>query len=82
MHNSARRILVKRGFLHFNLGGEESNNIIKGNSNNFSMVTRSKNLEDETLLRRTGHEFGRVLQGGADLAVAPAKFLAHIQENW
>lgn len=82
MYNSARRIIVKREFLRFNLGGEESNNIIKGNNNNFSMVTRSKNPEDETLLRRTGHEIGRVLQGGADLAVAPAKFLANIQENW
>lgn len=82
MYNSARRTLVKREFLRWNIGGQESNNIIKGNNNKFSMATRSKYPEDETLLRRTGHEIGRVVQGGADLVVAPAKFLVHIQENW
>ena len=39
-------------------------------------------MGQETLLRKVGHEVGRVIESGADLASVPAKWIGHMQENW
>ena len=65
-----------------NFGGNEKNAKIAGNDNKIIFNGGSSKEEQETLLRKTGAQVGRLLEGGTDLVVAPAKWLAHMQENW
>jgi hypothetical protein len=76
------RRLFKRQLFRWNLGGHESNNIISGNNDKMVVNNGPKKVDEETLARKAGHQIGRVLEGGADLVVAPAKWIAHMQENW
>jgi hypothetical protein len=80
MFNVRRYSRVKRLF-KWNIGGQETNHLIQGNDN---VVTNgdSNKPGEETLLRKAGSQVGKVLQGGTDLVVAPAKWLAHMQDNW
>jgi hypothetical protein len=72
----------KRDLFRWNLGGEEQNNVITGNQNDLHVEGSSGNENGQTLVRKAGHQIGKVFEGGADLIIAPAKWLAHMQENW
>lgn len=70
-----------RAAIRWNLGGHEQNTLISGNHN--SMGTMNPlDTNDETLLRKIGHQFGRVFEGSTDLVLSPAKWLSHMQDNW
>ena len=73
---------VKRDVLHWNFGGQEQSNVIQGNNNHFTATHASKTQSDETLLRKAGAQLGRVIEGGTDLVISPAKWLGYMQENW
>jgi hypothetical protein len=84
MFNTSRVQLVKRELLKMNIGGRETNPHVIGDRNHISFNTGSRKEEDgeETLLRKTGTEIGRILEGGTNVVLAPAKWLSHMQENW
>ncbi|CAF3167299.1 unnamed protein product [Rotaria socialis] len=59
--------------------------IVIGPSCPLFLVTYGNEASPEqqtTLLRKAGDQAGRILEGGADVVIAPAKCLAHMQENW
>jgi hypothetical protein len=67
----------------FNFGGVDKSQVIKGNNNHIMATTENPSAEgQETLLRKTAHQIGRIFEGGADLATAPAQWLKSIQQNW
>ncbi len=68
--------------VRLNLGGSENNPKIIGNGNAVHFGTGHEKEEDKTLLRKAGTQVGRILEGGTDIVVSPAKWLAHMQENW
>ena len=91
MFKTRRFQLAKRGaptnnpggeWFKINFGGSEKNAKIAGNDNKILFNDGPSNEEQETLLRKTGAQVGRLLEGGTDLMVAPAKWLVHMQENW
>ena len=84
MFNTRRLQMVKRGVFEFrnNVGGKETNVQIDGTSNSIMLGNTPQKEEDETLLQKTGTQVGRLLEGGTDIVVAPAKWLNHMQENW
>ncbi|CAF3091563.1 unnamed protein product [Rotaria socialis] len=71
---------LKRG--GFSIGGSENNPTITGTQNVVSIGTDSSSSGQETLIRKAGHQIGRVFEGGADLVTAPVRWLTHMQENW
>lgn len=70
----------KRGV--FNFGGCEYNPSVEGDSNQVSIGVAPGHMGQETLLRKTGAQIGKIIEGGADLITVPAKWLNHMQENW
>ncbi|CAF3416996.1 unnamed protein product [Rotaria socialis] len=70
---------LKRG--GFSIGGSENNPTITGTQNVVSIGTDSSSSGQETLIRKAGHQIGRVFEGGADLVTAPVRWLTHMQEN-
>ena len=83
MFNTTRLSLVKRDLLNFNVGGiEKENPKINGNDNHVIIGAQSTKEEETTLLRKAGSQVGRLLESGTDVAIAPAKWLVHMQENW
>lgn len=84
MFNTRRLQLVKRGIIGVknNIGGKENNVNIDGTNNKIMLSNAPQEEQDETLLRKTGTQVGRLLEGGTDIIVAPAKWLNHMQENW
>lgn len=76
--------LVKRELLRVNLGGHETNPnaYIKGNENKVIFGGGDDQDLQLTLLRKAGHQAGRLLEGGTDVAMAPAKWIKDMQENW
>jgi len=88
IRNNTRHLnLVKRQLLKWNVGGQEitnsHNNIINANNSVVSVgIKEGKLLDDETLLRKAGSQIGRILEGSADLAVSPARWINHMQQNW
>lgn len=84
MFNARRLPLVKRGILEFtnNIGGKETNVNIDGTNNKIMLGPSSQKEEEETLLKKTGTQVGRLLEGGTDIVVAPAKWLNHMLDNW
>ena len=79
LHDSKRNSI-------FNFGGAESNvenkPTILGENNNINIGIDPSKIPQETLVRKVGHEVGRVLESGADLVTAPVKWMNHMQENW
>ena len=80
--SATHRSLAKRQLMKFNLGGHESNANIKGNENKVAFGGEMGANGQRTLLRKAGHEIGKILEGGVDIVISPAKWLAHMQENW
>lgn len=75
--------LLKKRDAFFNFGGVDKTQLIKGNHNNVMLTTDNPTVEGkETLLRKSAHEIGRILESGADLASAPAQWLKLMQKNW
>ncbi|CAF4262950.1 unnamed protein product [Rotaria magnacalcarata] len=74
----------KRQLLKVNIGGHEknTNHYINGNDNNLNFDSEESQEEQLTLLRKAGQQAGRILEGGTDVAMAPVKWLAHMQDNW
>lgn len=67
----------------FNFGGSDKSQSIKGNHNKVFAPTENPATEgQETLLRKTGHQVGRIIESGADLATAPAQWLKSVIDNW
>lgn len=67
----------------FNIGGVDKTQLIKGDHNRIMVTTDNPTTDGkETLLRKSAHEIGRILESGADLADAPAQWLKFIQQNW
>ena len=79
-HLIRKKLKTKRDSV-FNFGGYDSANKIYGDKNAIQTVTDRTIAGQETLIRKAGHQVGRVLEGGADLATASAKWLSHIHEN-
>ncbi|CAF2057506.1 unnamed protein product [Rotaria magnacalcarata] len=75
-------VLVKRQLLRFNLGGQEQNPDISGDNNKVMFGSAADAKMKLTLLRKAGHQAGRILEGGTDIVVAPARWLTYMQENW
>ena len=73
---------IKRSLFRWNLGGQENNNVVEGNNNKMNVPPSPSQPNRETLLRKTGTEIQKVLEGGADVLVAPSKWLSHMQEYW
>lgn len=73
---------AKRQLFKFNLGGSEHVPRIDGNQNQINYHGGPKTLEEPTLLRHTGDQVRKLIEGGTDVVLAPAKWLAHMQENW
>ncbi|CAF0899949.1 unnamed protein product [Adineta ricciae] len=71
----------KRAAIRWNIGGHEQNTVISG-ANNSLRTTNPVDSNDETLLRKFGSQLGRMLQGGTDIVISPAKWLSHMQDNW
>lgn len=84
MFNPRRLNLSKRALLKVNFGGRESNPYIAGDRNQitFNASPQQQAEDEETLLRKAGTQVGKILEGGTDLVIAPAKWLVHMQENW
>jgi hypothetical protein len=84
--NPNRHLIMKRAILEelvkINFGGAENSAHIKGNENKVSIGGGMSDDEQLTLLRKAGQEFGKVLEGGADIVTSSAKWIGHIQENW
>ena len=74
--------LVKRQFMKWNVGGHETNPSITGSNNHVFLPSTPDIKEQETLLRKAGDQVGKLLEGGASVALAPAKWLSHMQDNW
>lgn len=72
--------ISKRGL--WNIGGHENHQKVHGNENQINIGVEPSRVGQETLLRKAGHQLGRVLEGGSDLLVAPAKWINHMQSNW
>ncbi|CAF1266602.1 unnamed protein product [Rotaria magnacalcarata] len=75
-------VLVKRQLLRFNLGGQEQNPDISGHKNQVMYGSAADSEMKLTLLRKAGHQAGRILEGGTDIVVASARWLTYMQENW
>jgi hypothetical protein len=73
---------VKRELFKVNIGEHESNPQIAGNNNKVLTAADLEKGEPSTLLRKAGDQVGKILEGGTSIVVAPAKWLAHMQENW
>ncbi|CAF3273736.1 unnamed protein product [Rotaria socialis] len=80
--NTSHRSIIKRQLLKINLGGLEKNPQISGTNNKVSYGDGASREQQTTLLRKAGDQAGRILEGGTDVVIAPAKWLAHMQENW
>jgi hypothetical protein len=74
----------RNSFLNF--GSAETNvdnkPIISGEYNNVNIGVDPSKMGQETLMRKVGHEVGKVIEGGADLVTTPVKWIGHMQENW
>ncbi|CAF4284864.1 unnamed protein product, partial [Rotaria magnacalcarata] len=79
--NTSHRSIIKRQLLKINLGGLEKNPQISGTNNKVSYGDGASREQQKTLLRKAGDQAGRILEGGTDVVIAPAKWLAHMQEN-
>lgn len=67
----------------FNFGGADNSQNIEGDRNSIFGSTQSPaNVGQETLIRKTAHQIGRLLEGGTDVITSPVRWLAHMQENW
>lgn len=67
----------------FNFGGVDHSQKIEGDKNHVFASTQSPtNVGQETLIRKTAHQIGRIFEGGADVITSPARWLANMQENW
>jgi hypothetical protein len=76
------RKLKKRDSV-FNFGGSDNKQEINGNNNHVGVTTKNPaTIGQETLLRKTAHQIGRIFESGADLANAPAQWINSIQQNW
>ncbi len=64
-----------------NLGGSEINPTITGEKNVINMGSEFAQ-QNPTLVQQAGTQAGRVLEAGADIAVAPSKWIGHMQNNW
>lgn len=73
---------MKRGLFSVNLGGSEHKPQIDGNNNQISYFADPKKLEEPTVVQHTGAQVKKLIEGGTDLILTPAKWLAHMQENW
>jgi hypothetical protein len=82
MLNTRRLSHVKRELFKLNIGGHESNPQINGANNQVLSVGEPEKGEPSTLLRKAGNQVGKILEGGTNIVIAPAKWLAHMQENW
>ena len=75
-------VLVKRQLIRFNLGGQEQNPDISGHKNQVMYGSAADSEMKLTLLRKAGHQAGRIIEGGIDVVIAPVRWLMHMQENW
>lgn len=69
-------------WLKTNFGGEEKIVKVAGNNNQVTFHGKRSDDEESTLLRKASAQVGRILEGGTDIVVSPAKWLNHMQENW
>ncbi|CAF2233757.1 unnamed protein product [Rotaria magnacalcarata] len=67
-------VLVKRQLLRFNLGGQEQNPDISGHKNQVMYGSAADSEMKLTLLRKVGHQAGRILKGGTDVVIAPVTY--------
>lgn len=82
MFNLRPSNFAKRSLISWKFGTNEDHNTIHGNDNKVEIHNGVSKQGQETLVRKAGHEIGRVLEGGTDILTAPAKWLNHMQENW
>ncbi|CAF3628474.1 unnamed protein product [Rotaria socialis] len=80
--NTSHRSMIKRQLFRINFGGLEKNPQISRTDNKVTYGNEASPEQQTTLLRKAGDQAGRILEGGADVVIAPAKCLAHMQENW
>ena len=74
--------LSKRSLISWRFGSHEQHNSIQGSNNKLEVNSGISKPGQETLIRKAGHEIGRVLEGGTDVLTAPAKWINHMQDNW
>jgi hypothetical protein len=66
----------------WNFGRNENNPRVDGDLNQISIGVGPAKVGQETLLRKSGHQLGRGLEGGSDFLVAPTKWINHMQDIW
>jgi hypothetical protein len=67
----------------FKFGDYNASQEINENRNNVEAITiYPSNVGQETLFRKVIHQPVRVLGSGADLVIAPSRWMGRIQENW
>ena len=82
INTNNHHFLVKRQLLKANIGGQEQNPKIHGNNNKVMFGSAADAEAQLTLLRKAGQQVGKILEGGTDVVLAPAKWLAHMQDSW
>ncbi|CAF1023490.1 unnamed protein product [Adineta steineri] len=73
---------AKRELIKTNLGGHETNAHVAGDDNKINFYGKPESPEETTLIRKAGDQVSKILEGGTSIVVAPAKWLANIQDNW
>jgi hypothetical protein len=82
LNRTRTRSFVKRQLIKINFGGHENNPSIGGSNNKVVLPGEQEHEEQSTLLRKAGHQVGKIIVGGTDIATAPAKWLNHMMDNW
>ncbi|CAF3682292.1 unnamed protein product, partial [Rotaria socialis] len=73
--NTSHRSMIKRQLFRINFGGLEKNPQISRTDNKVTYGNEASPEQQTTLLRKAGDQAGRILEGGADVVIAPAKCL-------